>query len=286
MNKLSLKSAIAWVVCSTLLISGSAIAGWLYLLRMKDDHIHSDQYRIVAIVQTTPDKEALKAVFLAELLGLSVDNPVNLYQFDTEEATQKLLNSIIIKEAIVKKVRPGTVYVDYVMRTPMAYFGDYRNAVVDSEGVLFPISPYFTPKKLPEIRLGIVKDEEYGKTDWGARYQEDRRFQLAKDILSVMEKSCRERAIYLKRIDVSKAFISSYGQREIVVVLEEGEEKEENGRFVTVMYTRFLRMNVDDYERGWVNYLALRNRLEDLKTVIIDFRISHLAFVKDIPQTF
>lgn len=232
-----------------------------------------DQYRIVAIVQTTPDKEALKTVYLAEFLNLSVDRPTNLYRFDISEAKRKLLKNFIIKDADVKKIRPGTIYIDYVLRKPIAYLADFKNTAIDSEGVLFPAFPFFTPKKLPEVYLGLLS--------WEQCLHEHKSFQLMTSLLRFLEASTQEKSIYLKYIDVSRAYAPSFGQREIIILIEDSVEQEFNGRFVVTTHSRFLRLNKDNYERAWRNYLLLRDRLKNQKGSIIDLRIPHLAFIKE-----
>ncbi len=72
----------------------------------KGAEINDDQYHIVSLIQNNPQSDALKTVYLAELLELSLDRPVNLYQLNIQEATQKLLNHPLIKKATIKKFYP------------------------------------------------------------------------------------------------------------------------------------------------------------------------------------
>ncbi|BBI18369.1 FtsQ-type POTRA domain-containing protein [Neochlamydia sp. S13] len=87
----------------TLAISGSASGGLIYYKYIKRQRLYNSQYNIVAIAQTTPDKEPLKTAYLAELLNLSIDQPTNIFRFNTQAAQQKLLNSPLITHAYVKK---------------------------------------------------------------------------------------------------------------------------------------------------------------------------------------
>ena len=96
-TKMPFSRSLIWILVSTLLISGSAFMGWLYFLHVKERRLHDDQYRIVAIIQSTPQADALKTLYLAELLGLSLDRPINLYQFNAKEAAQTLLSHPLIK---------------------------------------------------------------------------------------------------------------------------------------------------------------------------------------------
>lgn len=276
MKRVSLTKALMSIFLWTLAISGSAALGCLYYLHQMKSQIHDDQYQIVALVQTASDKESLNMVYLAELLNLSIDQPTNLFQFDAEEARKKLLGSHVIKETTIKKIRPGTVFVEYSMRRPIAYSGDYTNTAVDEEGYFFPVSPFYTPKKIPEIRLGILAEG----TLWGSCCKEKKTFQLAIEVLHALEAYFQGKPIHLKRLDVSKAFASSYGQREIVAMIEEDVEKSEGGRFVVTTYPRTLRFSVSGLEQGVNEYLILREKLKNKKASIIDLRLDRLAFVR------
>ena len=153
--------------------------GWLYFLHLKERRMQDDQYRIVAIVQSTPQADSLKTAYLAEILDLSLDRPANLYQFDSDEGVLTLLSNSLIKEASIRKIHPGTLLISYQMRTPVAYVGEYANTVIDEEGVLFPFRPFFTPKRLPVLYLGI--DDE--KCKWGNCLKEEPSLKTAFSIL-------------------------------------------------------------------------------------------------------
>ena len=87
-----------------MLISGSAALCLLYYQHISAQSAQDDRYEIIAIVQTCPQNETLKGVYLAELLNLSVDQPTNLFRFKTKEAVRKLLQCPMIKNASVKKI--------------------------------------------------------------------------------------------------------------------------------------------------------------------------------------
>lgn len=261
--------------------------GWLYYLHIKELRLHDSQYQVIAIVQACPQKEALKTVYLAELLNLSVDKPINLYQFDTKKGEQRLMSSPLIKQAIIKKIRPGTLYIDYTIRLPVAYLGDYTNTALDEEGYIFPFSPFFTPKKLPAFYLGLRKVEK----EWGACLGKNEGLRLAFEVLRKMQ----EKALNVTEIDVSRAFADSYGQRQIVVTLEEGREFIQKGKLVSVTHSYILRFNTEDYQQNLANFLVLKDYLnakaqsesspissKNKKPMMIDLRIPHLAFIKPL----
>lgn len=273
---LPLSRAFLRIFISILLFSGIPLMGWLYYLNRRERHLGDEQYRIVALMQKVSQGEVLKTVYLAELLDLSLDQPANLYQFNLREAERKLQSNPLIKRAKVKKILPGTLYIDYEVRIPVAYLGDFTNTALDEEGVLFPFRPFFTPKCLPVLYLGREKEGQYS---WGNCLKEIPSLQLAWSILRQFEQ-LQEKKIYIKQLDVSHAFADSEGKRQVVVVLEERPKNWESvpGR------TFFLRLNADHYEQGLVNFQTLQptllNEFALSRQTVIDLRIPKLAFIQ------
>ncbi len=264
--------APVWILLSILLISGTALMGWLYYLHLRNLRIHDPEYDIVAIVQKNAQSEALKTMYLAQLLDLSFDRPVNIYQFDEDEGEKKLNASPVIKKAHIKKIRPGILYIDYQVRTPMAYLGNYSNTAIDQEGNIFPFRPFFTPKTLPSFYLKNLNE----KNAWGTSLKYNKEFQLALKVLKKAEVLTRQNII-ITQIDVSQAYLESYGQRQIVMTLTQQIGKNEE-KMIT-----YLRLNTDNYAQNIDNYITLCLQKNQSKTYekIIDFRIPHLAFIEN-----
>lgn len=271
-GKIPFSHAVLWIFFSTLLVSGSAFMGWQYYLHLRDVRLNDDQYQIVAIVQKTSQKESLKTMYLAELLGLSIDKPVNLYQFDIEEGEQKLKAFPLIKTAAIKKIRPGTLFIDYEIRIPVAYLENYSNTVVDEEGYLFPFSPFFTPKNLPAFFLPL--DEE---VHWGDCLGKHEGLNLAFKVLEKWE-NLKLYQVHMKRLDVSRAFKESLGQRQIVLVLEEHRADAKG-------LQTYLRLNPDHFYQNLVNYRTLRSHGKNNLgngNHIVDLRIPHTAYIRQV----
>lgn len=248
MKKLSIPGALAWIVSSLLFIPGTAYRIY-HSSRPPPDYL-------CRIVQTGPQKEALKTSYLAEVIALSADRPVTAQRFDPALASKKLRSLPIIKSASLKVIKPDTVFIDYTVRQPVAWLYDFENVALDEEAYPFPITPFFTPKKLPEIVLGL-------KTFvWGAPLKNDK-MALALDLLRLMQKE----ALAVRRIDMTHSLAPSLGQREVVVVLSE------NG------FSKFLRLTPKNFSQELGNYLELRKTLPP-ETQVIDLRIPQLAFIQ------
>lgn len=291
-EKISFGKAILLIVLSVFLVSGSAFLGWAYLVHVRQLRAADDNYKVVAVIQTGPEKEALKTVYLEELLGLSVDRPFNLYSLDTQEMEKVLLESPLIKKVSVKKIKPGTLYIDYSIRQPVAYIGDYTNTAIDADRTLIPFKPFFTPKKIPEIYLGLDLPTQ---RLWGESVSGDRII-LAFKLLDEISQLFSSEMTYIRKIDVSKAYADSYGQRQVVVVIEDWFEREFEGRSILCICPRILRLSTAHYHRELEYFMVLKDyfRQQEMEQIVddtlpvvkadpmtIDMRIPQLAFFKE-----
>lgn len=257
MKKLPLVEALTWIIGSTLFFTGGTYCSLKNYLKYRHQTRADPKYYLSRIIQTGPQREALNTAYLAQLMQISVDAPITYGKFDTSLAARRICSSPVIKEATVKLIEPDTVYVDYMVRQPVAWLYDFVNVAIDEEGVPFPVTPFFSPKKLPEIYLNIQR------VAWN-RVLEGKEIELALSILKVVSKL----DFTLKRLDVSKAYAESLGQREIVMIVEEKG------------FSHYLRLSLKNYPQELGNYLELRPQLPP-KSHIIDLRISQLGFVQE-----
>lgn len=254
---LSLSRALLYIFLSTVAISGSATLGWLYYLHLNHARAHDDKHLITAIVQTGPSPRQLPTTYLAELMGLSSDEPVNLYQFDCKLAVRRLMTSPHITSVKVARLRPNAIYVDYTARQPIAYLQDFENTLVDSAGVPFPASPYHTPKRLPQLITGI--DEiAWGKAERG------KHMCLALALLCLLE----QKGVHTETIDVSRAYHESSGRAEIILTFDKGP-------------VAVLRMRPEDLIEQLSQYDLLCQHLDERRQVIVDFRLPNLGFLSE-----
>ncbi|MDN3509304.1 MAG: hypothetical protein P0S93_04740 [Candidatus Neptunochlamydia sp.] len=210
---------------------------------------------IKVIAQTGSIKEGLKTDFLAELLDLSVDNPKHL---STEEVEEILERSPLIKKVSASYLNSETLYVDYTLRHPVFALIDIENAALDLEGYLFPLNPYFTPKKLPELYLGLKEIILFGESLQG------KEMALATELYHLLKGE-------INRIDLSHINESSLGKKEIVVVLELPNSSARH----------ILRLSTKRYQEELHDYQALQSTVQG-GDFIIDLRVSDLAYVTQL----
>lgn len=289
-------SMLLWIFGSTLLVSGSAYGIYFFRLHHGLSKRQDPKFQITSIVQTGETCEALKTNYLAELIDLSSDEAINLFEFDPNKAEEKLLMSPLIKEAEVKRLRPSAVYIDYSVRKPVALLYDYENIALDEEGFLFQAEPFYPAKNLPEIYLGLINtlpaDSEF---IWYKPLQ-GKEIHLALQILHLLKRSPFSESFVVKRIDVSRAFNKSYGKKEIVLWLEERVKIKKEGKTVFI-FPKILRLNPKDLQQQLSNFLLLQEKMQKdyyaqlahrsfmsqevrFQPKILDFRIPDLAFVQ------
>lgn len=278
-----LKAAL-WIVISLVLISGSFSVVVVYYRSLQNARSHDLRYNITALVHSCKGAEPLKTACFAEILNLSADRAVNLYAFDVPKAHEKLLNFSVIKKAIIKKIPPNMLYVEYSLRIPIAYISDYFNASMDAEGVLMPFNPYYTPKNIPSLYFGF--DQSLA---WGEKLQGEK-FELVKLLLKVLEDHFISDSMQVESLDVSNAFSLNYGAREFVVTLSKKVESFFGEQKIARSQKRTLRLTLENYLAQLANFKELCGHMdEEVKNskdrfsshVIIDMRVSDVAFICD-----
>lgn len=299
-RKWTMRQALWCLIGSTVLTFSLSLTGFFYWKKIRHQRLLDPRYRITSIIQTGPEKDALRTSYLAELLDLSVDRPISLYGLNLKKAKEKLLASPLIATAQIKAIYPSTVYIDYEVRRPVAWLCDYQNVAVDREGYLFPVVPFLSPKELPEIYLGLPPfgkpEDAFGRE--GASWKkplENPYFKLALEILEHLQTGPWREGFHVKRIDVSNAFAKSLGSREIVLFTEEELLVTKEGREVSCIFPKILRLAPKEYPQQLTHFMALKKGMmeeyrKQLVTSpdagrfalrIVDLRIPQLAFVEN-----
>lgn len=265
-KKIPIHRALWYVLLSVVVFWGSLFVAWIVHQSTLKTRQKDSRFDVVAIVQSCAQKEGLRTWQLAEILELSRDEPVNLYAFDPSLACQRLLSCPVIKSAHCRRQRPGIVHVDYQVREPFALVSDFHNVAIDNEGYLFPLQPYFTPKKLPEIYLGLAHVAYGQKLD-------TEEAKLAFSIFQYVE-SHFSKVSRLVSLDTHNAFAPSKGASEVILAIQERPDAP----------IRYLRLDAKEYEKSLDAYLALKNTFDALtqekQCYSIDLRCPNIALVK------
>lgn len=288
--KIPLGKALA-IICASVCVSLSlGWGGYYFFKKVREERFVDPRFHITAIAQVCMKGQILKTGYFAEYLELSVDKPQNIYRYDLKEANRKLLASPLVKQAEIKKIPPNTLYIEYETREPIAFLDDVKNTAIDSQGYLFPYKPFFTPQRLPKITIGISDVEEglsgleKGAAAWGQSLH-GCRIDMAFKIYKLLKQYAKTSELTVIKIDASKAFALSFGQREIIVVLEDHGSRQANdtGRG----HTYALRLSTERYSQELANFILLRRSLLKAPPVpqppvswsVIDLRLPDLAYI-------
>lgn len=273
---LPLRIAFFWIFLATMAISGTAsislVAYKWYVRQAAND----DTYIITTLKQHTTTPHALPSNMLEELIGLSKDWPTYLTSFNTQAALQRLKSSPFIKKADIKKISPNTIYVDYVLRQPVASLAGYSHAAFDDDGVVYPLDFSQENTLLPEIVLDTTDQQ----INWGQRLS-SKNFTQALAVLDLLKKGSQLQPLTVERIDVSRIESLSAGQREILVVLNENGISDQPLKI-------FLRLSIEHYEKGLENFWILYRHEKSMKEefastdTIVDLRVPQLAFLSPV----
>lgn len=285
-KKMPITHALIWIIVSTFLVTGGSYS-ILKKVKGRTPVPFEKVYSISKIIQTGPHRDHLTTAALAEVLCLSIDKPTLFKNFSTKEAESKLVKLPMIQSAKVHLVKQDILYIDYVMRTPIAILYDYENTALDEEGYAFPFYPYYSPKSLPEIYLGEERDELlYEKPI------ETKSLALAFRVLRSLKKIALHQNFYIKRIDVSKAFEKSLGKKEIILQIYNKNHTLYLSPKSSFLYT--LRLDPLNYAKNLGNYLMLHKELIALEKRydyrikederVIDLRIDNTAYIEEIER--
>lgn len=255
----SLRKAIFLILLSIVFISGIPWGVFIAYSQILSFRMNDPRYEIKAIVQETSDTDPLKTNQLAEILELSWDHPTNLYQLDLGLAKQKLEAFPLIKEAHLRRGSPDFLYLTYSMRKPFAKLGKISNTVIDQEGMLFPFTPFFSPKNLPTFTLG--KDIAL---KWGEKIPHEK-LSLSFQVFEEIKKMHFFGEIEIE-IDTSSAHALSLGEQKVIVILRERGQ------------IHYLVLDPQEFKDGIKRYQMLKGKIH--LNGMIDLRLPQLGFIK------
>ncbi|MCB1119327.1 MAG: hypothetical protein KDK65_05145 [Chlamydiia bacterium] len=150
----------AWrfIILITLFMSGIPWSYWIFQKVRCYHRLHNSKYLIRSICQETHGPDHLPTPFFAEILSLSRDHPVHADRLPLAQMEAKLLQTHLFQAVHLNVLPPNTLHITYTLREPVAYLTDLSNTAIDATGTFFPIEPYFTPKNLPLLTLGLPDD--------------------------------------------------------------------------------------------------------------------------------
>lgn len=267
-----LSRALLTIFLSTVLISGSATLFWLYTLHAQHSRAHNEAFMLEEIMQAGPHAGALPGAYLVELLQLSPNRPVNLYQLDLKKAKERLLASPFIQDVTLTRVHPHTLKINYKFRAPFVRLSGHQGALLDKEGVLLPPLTFLDTKELPELVLR--NGSEAKRIAWGKPLA-NQKFNLVLQLFERIGNDPTLQGLQVLSLDLSNADADSCGVRQIALSLKKGGE------------THVLRLDPEQLDLGFKEYALLQTTQVEWKpeeqalpVMTIDLRIPSVAYLK------
>ncbi len=213
---------------------------------------------IVSLALVSHSHDRLKSEAIAEWLDLSAEKSTPLNSFNLRQGEEKLLKSGVIEKVQLYKLKPSALVVSYTLRTPYASIANWKNLGIDSRGFAFPLSPFFSPKELPEIvfiedpqlRFAPMKEVQFNQ------------FLLAKKIL-MMEGLFFPWTV--AKIDLSRLKEDHPYGGELVLTVKNGERR------------LFIRLWLDGFEKSLTEFASLLSTIDE--GIGVDLRLSSRILV-------
>lgn len=248
-----------------------ALFGALWWHRVQHQHRQSDErFVLKRLASRSTTQDRLPLGVLSELLDIQAEKPCSIFALDLDTARRRFLSCPSVAHARVWRLLPGTLGIEYGLRSPVATIAGLKNVGIDRYGTLFFLFPFFAPKRLPALVLPI---------------------EPAKDLLEVQRavRLAKETPIALKLLERIQEVV---GPRHIVVDSIDLVHLREHNVFrreVDVVFTSLLSKDKRLYVRiGSRNILAVLDLLPALcdrllsggfRSGTIDLRYERMAIL-------
>lgn len=213
MKQQSFFSAFLKIFFISALFWGAFFGAWGWKKIQQDRRENDERFtlRKIAARSLTVDKVPLS--LLSSLLEIKEGMP--LFAIHPEDCLSRLKACPAFSRARVWRLLPGTLGIEYTLRTPQAALGGVRNVVFDSTGELFFLLPFFAPKKLPLVVLDIPQVATLEELQKATTPSEE--MKLALRMIPALSSFAARHKLFLERIDLSKRNHPNIFRREIVI---------------------------------------------------------------------
>lgn len=220
---------------------------------------------LTTLIQKTSFSTPLSPRFFSDYLMLNPNGKwLELSKLDEKKIEQKLKEFPIFEKIQAHIIRTGELEIAYDLKKTQFLLADFTNLAIDPKGFIFPLKPFFPPKKIPQVYLGIQK------VDWKIKNN----IKKALEIQAFLEQILDD-GIEIELIDLAKQEHPVASLKQIVVTLNYQGIK------------HYLRLSPDHLEKALLRYLALYKE-KDLtefvsQSLVFDARFKKFATLKILP---
>ena len=154
-GRTSLLSALFKIIGVSCCLWGAFFAAWWWHHRQQEERKNDPRFLVKRVAARPTTQDRLPLGVLSEILNLTSSSSVSLFTLEPSAAQKQLLCCPAFAKAKVWRLLPGTLGVEYALRTPAATLAGLKNVGIDGTAAVFFLFPYYAPKKLPAIVLPI-----------------------------------------------------------------------------------------------------------------------------------
>jgi len=217
---------------------------------------------LTTLVQKTPTRTYLSPRFFSDYLSLSPKGQkITLSLLDVKKIEKKLAAFPLFAHIEAKISNSGELILSYELREPRFFLGDYSGLGLDKEGRIIPLQPFFSPKILPRVWLGL------DKIDWNKAYGIEKA-----EAIALFFEMAPYRDFQLQSIDLSQLLHPIVAHHEIIVKV---------GHFGSLHYLRIHPQRIEQALKRYVKIFeeeSLNNYSGS--SFIFDARVKKFATLK------
>lgn len=219
---------------------------------------------LTTLIQKTPTRQTLSPRFFSNYLGLNPQGKnLAIKRLDIDKINKKLKSFPIFKSIDAEMTKEGALQVSYFLRNPEYQLKDYSHCGVDEEGFIVPLTPFYTPKKLTQIFLGLEQ----------LTFLKAHHITLANQVMDFFRLHQLDQ-LTVAMIDLSKMKAAIKSHQEVIVTVEFLDKK------------HYLRLHPHYINKALIRYVSLFKepslREKILGHCLFDARITKFATLKSL----
>lgn len=250
---------------------GAFGAAWWWHHRQHQARQSDERFLIKRLAVRPVTADRLPLSVLSELLEVDGQKPLSLFAISTDQARCRLMRCPALADARVWKLLPGTLGVEYMLRTPVATLAGLKNVGIDEDGKLFFLFPLYAPKRLPTLVLPLKPVKTLSEGQKAVRNLHETA--IALKLLERLNEIGGPRHMVVDSIDVTNMPHPNVFRREVVVVVSSLFSKDQR---------LYIRMNL----KHLLHSLDILPKLFDqlmkgaFRSGTIDLRFEQTAILK------
>lgn len=207
--------ALARIVGISCCLWAALLGAWWWHQRRRE-RLEQDPRFIVTRVAARPvTQDRLPLAVLSELLHLDTGTPTSLFSISPKMMRQRLVTFPAIRQARVWRLAPGTVGIEYALRSPVATIAGLKNVAIDEWATAFFLFPCYAPKHLPTLVLPV--GEVFTLREAQKRLYEMKETKIAMKLLEMANETAKPRNMTVELVDLSLLRQQSLFRRELVL---------------------------------------------------------------------